>query len=74
MVDINKILDSVCKFIEAMRKEKGWTIAEFSKNVGIPRTTVNAWVLKKRMPKLELLYQVAEYFGYSIDYIVGKEN
>ena len=62
MVDCNKILNGVCAFI-----------ADFAKNVQIPRTTVNYWVKKKRMPKIEWLYHMADYFGYTIDYIVGRE-
>ena len=74
MVNCNKILDSVCEFIEEVRKEKGWSVSDFARNVQIPRTSVNAWILKKRMPKIEWLYHMADYFGYSIDYIVGREN
>lgn len=74
MVDCNKILNSVCEFIEEIRKEKGWSISDFAKFVEIPRTTVNYWIKKKRMPKIEWLYHMADYFGYSIDYIVGREE
>ena len=74
MINCDKILNSVCEFIEDVRKEKGWTISDFANNVQIPRTTISYWILKKRMPKLEWLYHIADYFGCSIDFIVGREN
>lgn len=74
MISVEKILDNVCKRIGEIRKEKGWTIKEFSDFVQIPRTTVNSWLLKKRVPKIDLLYHIADCFGYTIDYLVGREE
>ena len=73
MVYTDKILENVSKRINEIRKDKGWTIQEFSDFVQIPRTTINSWLLKKRLPKIDLLYQIADCFGYSIDYLVGRE-
>lgn len=74
MIDAGTILDNVCDRINELRMEKGWNIKQFSDFVKIPRTTVNSWLLKKRMPKIELLYQIADSFNVTLDYLVGREE
>lgn len=74
MKDIELILDSFCVRIKEIRDEKNWTIKQFAEYVQIPRTTINSWVLKKRVPKIDLLYKMADVLNVSIDYLVGRED
>ena len=74
MKDIESIHNSFCSRIKEIRDERNWTIKQFSDFVQIPRTTINSWVLKKRIPKIDLLYKIADTFNVSIDYLVGREN
>lgn len=53
---------------------KKWNIKQFAEYVGIPRRTVNSWILKKRSPRIDYIYHIANCFDYTIDYMVGKEN
>lgn len=74
MISVNQIVDNVSKRINEIRKERNWTIKEFADFVQIPRTTINSWLLKQRAPKIDLLYHIADCFGYTIDYLVGREE
>ena len=74
MKDIYTILDIVCERIEEIRIEKNWTIKQFADFVKLPRTTVNSWLLKKRTPRIDMLYQIADSLNVTIDYLVGREN
>ena len=74
MIDAGTILDNLCDRINELRIERGWNIKQFSDFVKIPRTTVNSWLLKKRMPKIDLLYQIADSFDVTLDYLVGREE
>ena len=74
MKNINNILDSICERIEDIKTERGWTTKDFAEFVDIPRTTVNSWLLKKRIPKIDLLYKMADKLDITIDYLVGREE
>lgn len=53
--------------------EKGLTISQLSKIVGIPSTTMYSWQ-NGIQPTAEKLIKLADYFGVTIDYLVGREN
>ena len=74
MKTLNEIIDSFCKRINEIRAEKGWTIQQFADYVQIPRSTINSWLLKYRTPKIDLLYKIADAFGVTIDYLLGREE
>lgn len=60
-----------------LRKEKGLNQQEFgydfAKYMGRPKaysfTTVSAWEIGRKSPKLKTLYSMASYFGVSVDYL-----
>ena len=74
MVDINEILDVFVDRLEDIMKEKGWNISELAKQLNIPRRTLNSWLLKKRVPRIDYIYFISNYFNVSIDYLLGKEQ
>ena len=49
----------------------GKSILAFSKEIGIPEKTLNSWVNKKYIPKVDGLIFLAQKFNCSIDYLVG---
>lgn len=51
----------------------GVSLRRFSKEVGINRNTV-LWWFRGRSPKPQSLMKVADYFGCSIDYLIGKTD
>ncbi|HIU06162.1 MAG TPA: helix-turn-helix transcriptional regulator [Candidatus Onthoplasma faecigallinarum] len=61
------------KLIDLMQDKK-LNIKELSAKTNIPRSTINSWTLKKRSPKIDYLCTLADFFGVTIDYLVGREN
>ena len=74
MKDIKVILDTFVERINDYIVVNDWSIKQFAAFVGIPRTTVNSWILKKRAPRIDYIYAIADALEVSIDYLVGKEN
>lgn len=66
-------MDCFVDRLKEIMNAKQWNIKQFSEYVNIPRRTVNSWILKKRSPRIDYIYQIATCFGCSIDYLVGKE-
>ena len=53
--------------IARLRKEKGWTQAEFGEKLGVSNQAVSKWESGMTMPDVMLLPDIAKMFNVSID-------
>ena len=74
MKNLKNILDVFVERVQDVMLIKNWNIKQLAEFVGIPRTTVNSWILKKRVPRIDYIYTIADALDVSIDYLVGKED
>ena len=59
--------------IAALRKNAGMSQAELAKTLALSPSTVGMYEQGRRQPSLEMLTQLSELFGVSIDFLVtGK--
>ena len=72
--NVEKVLIRFSNKLKDIMAEKGWSIKQFAEQIDIPRTTLNSWVLMKKVPKLDLLDKIADCLGVTIDYLVGRED
>lgn len=61
------------KFAELL-KETNKTAYQVSKETGISTATFSNWKNGNYSPKAEKLKILADYFGVSIDYLVGRSD
>lgn len=60
---------------DTLRKEKGWTIYEFAKKMGVAPTTLYNWRDRDSLPSLSLLDAACEALGISvIDFLLDDEE
>jgi transcriptional regulator with XRE-family HTH domain len=45
-----------------------------SKDTGIPYAALSDWKMGRSTPKPDKLKKIAEYFGVSVDYLLGIDN
>ncbi len=57
-----------------LRKELKLTQIEFAKKIGFSRTAISAWEIGRNEPSNEDTIKIADFFGVSVDYIIGKSN
>ena len=62
----------VFKKISELCKEKGVSIAKLEKETGISNGTIGKW--SKSSPTAEKLERVADFFGVSVDYLLGRSE
>ncbi len=65
------------KFSERLRDlrlEKELSQNQLAKNLGLTHTAINLWESNKRVPNLEALIIIAQYFNVTIDYLAGLED
>jgi len=59
------------EIFERLLSDRGMTVAEFSRQTGIPKSALSEWKTGKyKSPKPERLRQIAEYFGVSVDFLM----
>lgn len=57
-----------------LRMASGLTQAEFSKKIGISRSTIGMYETGAREPDFETLEKIADFFNVDIDYLLGRTD
>lgn len=60
--------------LKKLRKEKGITQEELGKILGVTTSMVGMYETNARKPSYEVLLKMADYFGVSTDYLLGKSS
>ena len=55
-------------------KEKGVTPYQVHKATGVAQSSLSDWKNGKSKPKYEKMAAIADYFGVSVDYLLGREE
>lgn len=74
--DLNKkdILIIFANRLKELMNFQSLSIAQLSQKINIPKSTINCWLLKIRSPQIDSLVAIAEYFGVTTDYLLGRED
>jgi len=68
-------MNTFAKILRELRDEKGLTQVQLAKELKFGTyTVITNWESGKRMPDIENLKMLADYFKVSIDYLVGREQ
>ena len=59
--------------LKACRKEKGLTQMQVAVYCDITEKAYQNYELMTREPKLEILIRIADLYGVSLDYLVGRD-
>ena len=60
--------------LRALRKENGYTQLQVAVYCDITEKAYQNYELMTREPKLEILIRIAELYGVSLDYLVGRTD
>ncbi len=60
--------------IRELRQKQGLSQAALAKSVNVDQTAVSKWELEKSFPDIAVALRVADYFGVSIDYLLGRDE
>lgn len=74
--DLNKkdILTIFANRLKELMNFQSLSIAQLSQKINIPKSTINCWLLKIRSPQIDSLVAIADYFGVTTDYLLGRED
>ncbi len=60
--------------LKALRAESGLSQAEFSKQTGITKSSVNMYERGEREPGLDRLEIIADFYNVDMDFLLGKSD
>lgn len=74
MKNINELLEIFSDRLKDLMDARKLNIKDMSREINIPRSTINSWTLKKRSPRIDYLNILADFFGVTTDYLLGRED
>lgn len=57
-----------------LRTEKNLSQRALAKVIRVSQATYNNWENEKTQPSIEQLIELADFFGVSVDYLIGRTN
>jgi transcriptional regulator with XRE-family HTH domain len=57
-----------------LRKSKGLNQDQMAKEFQVTTMTYSRWETKKNMPDVNTVMAIADYFGVSVDYLLGRPS
>ena len=60
--------------IKSLREQQNKTQSELTKQLGITRSSVNAWEMGISAPSTQYVVELANIFNVSTDYLLGVNN
>ena len=59
---------------KSMRKQRGLTQEQIAETLGVSCQAVSKWETNSSYPDISLLPIIADYFGVSVDYLIGLDT
>lgn len=60
--------------LDELLKEKGVSAHKMSLDLGLSKSAVTAWRDRGNIPTGDVLQKMADYFGVSVDYLLGRSD
>lgn len=65
---------SFCDFIRELRKQRNLTQEQIAEAFGVSSQAISKWETGTSYPDISLLPIIADYFGVSVDYLLGHDT
>lgn len=60
--------------LETLTNEKNLNYGQLASKMQFPRTYIYEWLKEKTLPSIDYVLSLAEYFGVSCDYLLGRSD
>ena len=62
------------EIIKSLRVSSGMNQSDFAETIGLKTNTYQAYERGAAEPKIETLCKIADYYGVSVDYLLGRSS
>lgn len=66
--------DIFCTRLKLLRLEKNLTLEQLGLIFNVTKQTISRWETGDRIPSIEIVYMLSEYFNVTNDYLLGKSD
>lgn len=63
-----------CERLKILRLEKNLTLEQLGLAFNVTKQTISRWETGDRIPSIEIVYMLSEYFNVTTDYLLGKSD
>lgn len=63
-----------CTRLKILRLEKNLTLEQLGLIFNVTKQTISRWETGDRLPSIEIVYMLSEYFNVTTDYLLGKSD
>ena len=60
--------------LKMLRKDKHLTQSQVAQRIGVTASMVSSYETDIRLPSYEVMLRIADVFGVSVDYLLGRET
>lgn len=60
--------------IRTLREERGIRQIDLAEHLGVALTTVSGWETNNRVPRIEVLEKIADFFGVTPNFLLGEDD
>ena len=64
----------IAEKLKLLREKRNMTQTDVAKELGITRSSVNAWEMGISVPSTQYVIELARLFGVSTDYLLGLDS
>ena len=64
----------IAKRLKELRLERGYTQSQIAIYSDITETAYQNYELMQRVPRVEVLVKIADFYNVSLDYLTGRTN
>ena len=57
-----------------LRKQHNLTQKQLAKNLGMVERNIRSYEINEKLPSLESIVKIADYFDVSLDYLTGRKD
>lgn len=72
--DSRLVYEAISRNIRSLLDSKGMQGKELAAEIGVTPATISRYIQLKRVPELILVYRIAEYFGVTMDWLLGNSK
>ena len=68
-----KVGDEMNRRLKEARLQKKMKVTEIAEIIGVSQPTMSSWEAGRADPSLENLVKLAEHYGVTVDYLLGRD-
>ena len=74
IIYMSKVIEVFAKRLKELRIDKGLSITDLAKELGLSYNAIRRWELKMQIPNIDMLVLVAKFFNETPNYLLGFED